>query len=289
MTNSTNSKSIIFIFIYSIFILFQFSCSPSNNSSDSGPDRFNLEKDLLLAQFDCKTDVDDLHSVAALATVLGSPTFKNIKYHAVAGSYGIQEGLYVPGNELFDSAFGPKWSDAHNNHDKALEEVKILVIGVIEEGGDVWIPEAGQSDFSANVVRNILSSNPQINTKERIHIVQHSDWNEEVTSIESLQFVKEYTDYNKIPDGNVVGNGTPGFRSEEVIDWQSKLEDPHLINIWNLAISLGKEYNGIDGRYNNTAVANSGLDFSDLSETCWILGMEEIVDAEEFFERFKRN
>jgi hypothetical protein len=47
---------------------------------------FNLKKDLLLAQYDCKTDVDDLHSVAAFATILANPEFSGINYHAVAGT-----------------------------------------------------------------------------------------------------------------------------------------------------------------------------------------------------------
>jgi len=262
------------------------SCVPASDSSVSNPPKFNLENDLLLAQFDCKTDVDDLHSAAALATILRSTKFKDVKYHAVAGAYGTQDGLYVPANDLFVAAFGSHWSDAHTDHEEALKEVTSLVVSVIEDGGDVWIPEAGQSDFSAKVVQNVKSSRPDLKTKERIHIVQHSNWNEEVTSSRSLEFVKVNTDYNKIPDGNVVGNGSPGFRSEEIIDWQSKIEDPDLVTIWNLALTIGNQYNGKEGRYENEAITNGGLDFSDLSETCWILGLDHIVDAREFFEVF---
>ena len=120
-------------------------------------------------------------------------------------------------------------------------------------------------------------------TAVRIHVVQHSDWNEQVTSPESLQFVKQNTDYQKIPDGNVVGNGTPGFRSPEYTGWKNKIKNPRLKEIWQLAIDLGIKYNGKDGRYNNAAVSAGGLDFSDLSETCWILGLESIKDAEHFF------
>ena len=38
--------------------------------------------------------------------MLADPRFSNVKYHAVAGAYGIQEGLYVPPNDLFKIAFG---------------------------------------------------------------------------------------------------------------------------------------------------------------------------------------
>ena len=66
---------------------------------------FNIEKDLLLVQYDCKTDVDDLHTVAAFFTLMSNVTYSNINYHAVAGTYGIQNGLYVPPNPLFELAF----------------------------------------------------------------------------------------------------------------------------------------------------------------------------------------
>ena len=61
------------------------------------------------------------------------------------------------------------------------------------------------------------------------------------------------------------------------------IKDAILIEIWQLAVDLGNKYNGKDGRYNNKAVSEGGLDFSDLSEVCWILGLEDIKDTEQFF------
>lgn len=245
--------------------------------------RFNLEKDLLLAQFDCKTDVDDLHSAAALKMLLADPKFSKIKYHAVAGTYGIQEGLYVPPNDLFQLAFGKNWSDAHTDAESAIKQVKAKVESTLAGGGNIWIADGGQSDFSAKLVKSIQADLPDVKTSERIHVVQHSDWNEEVTSPESLQFVKVNTAYHKIADGNVVGNGTPGFRTPEFTGWKSKTKNQKLQEVWQLAVDLGIKYNGKEGRYNNAAVAAGGLDFSDLSETCWILGIENIKDTEQFF------
>lgn len=267
-------------------ILILFSACNSQKQEITLLGRFDIQKDLLLAQFDCKTDVDDLHSVAGLGTLLRDVRFADINYHGVAGSYGTQEGLYVPANELFINTFGKRWSDAYANHDKALAEVTDLVTKVLKDGGNVWIPEAGQSDFSAAMVRNIQATMPKINTKERIHIVQHSDWNEKVTSAEALAFVKENTNYHKIDDGNFGNNGTPQFRSEGPVDWQSKLTNSGAIAGWNLAISIGDQYNGKDGRYENKDVTNGGLDFSDLSETCWIFGFEGLKDYDAFFDEF---
>ena len=244
---------------------------------------FNIEKDLLLVQFDCKTDVDDIHTAAALAALMSSSTFSEINYHAVAGTYGIQGGLYVPPNDLFQLAFDNNWTDAHENFKKAVEQVMITVKETLGNQGDVWIAEAGQSDFTAKLIKAIQAEMPKINIAQRIHVVQHSGWNEEMTTPEELQFVNMNADYHKIPDGNAVGNGSPGFRDSKFVNWEEKVSDPELLKIWQFAIDLSNQYNGKDGRYNNEAISAGGLDFSDLSEVCWILGLEDIKDVEQFF------
>jgi hypothetical protein len=249
---------------------------------------FNIEKDLLLVQFDCKTDVDDLHSAAALITLLSNSKFSTINYHAVAGTYGIQEGLYVPPNTLFQLAFDDNWTDAHENFKTAVEKVKNKAKATLVNQGDIWIAEAGQSDFTAELVKAIHTDLPAIDISKRIHVVQHSDWNEEVTAPESLEFVKKNTDYHKIPDGNVVGNGTPGFRTPEFTYWKENISNPELLKIWQLTVDIANRYNGKEERYNNEAIAAGGLDFSDLSEVCWILGIQDIKDTEQFFNLYSK-
>ncbi len=274
------SNALIFISLATISLSFK---SNGVYETKSNKGRFNVDKDLLLAQFDCKTDVDDLHSAAALSMLLSNSNFSKVKYHAVAGTYGVQEGLYVPPNDLFQLAFGKNWTDAHENFESAIKQVKVIAESTLANGGDIWIAEAGQSDFSAALVKAIQADLPKVKTVQRIHLVQHSDWNEKVTSPESLQFVKQNTDYQKIADGNVVGNGTPGFRTPEYSGWKNKITNSRLKEIWQLAVDLGIKYNGKDGRYNNAAISAGGLDFSDLSETCWIMGLEDIKDTEHFF------
>lgn len=278
-------NSFILIFILSSCLSLPVKAS-ALTVSDEG--RFDIEKDLLLAQFDCKTDVDDLHTVAALTTLLADPKYSELQYHAVAGTYGVQKGLYVPPNDLFQLAFGDNWTDAHENVEAAVNQVKAKVKATLAEEGNIWIAEAGQSDFTAALIKAIQADLPELNIAQRIHVVQHSDWNEKSTSEESLQFVKEHTEYHKIPDGNATDNGTPGFRSAETIPWQTEITDPQLTAVWELAIALSNMYNGKDERYNNKAIAAGGLDFSDLSEVCWILGTEDIKDATEFFSLFAR-
>lgn len=248
--------------------------------------RFNMAKDLLLVQYDCKTDVDDLHTVAAFATLMAHPNYSDVQYHAVAGTYGIQDGLYVPAEELFQMAFHEsQWSDAHNEAEKALNDVLKKVQATLNDGGDIWVADAGQSDFSAKWIEALRAAQPQVDAKKRIHVVQHSNWNEEVTAPDLLQYVKETVDYHKIPDGNAVGNGTPGFRSDEKITWEAYLKESNdLKKLWRLAISIGDRYNGREGRYLNESIAAGGLDFSDLSETCYIFNLEQLRDANAFFE-----
>ena len=263
-------------------------CKQQNETRNTveSPLRFHQATDLLLVQYDCKTDVDDLHSVAAFRTLIADPDYSNIKYHAVAGTYGVQEGLYVPPNALFEQAFGDNWTDANIDRAAALEKVKNLVMPFLASDGDIWIAEAGQSDFTASLIKALQSELPALDIHERIHVVQHSDWNEEVTADEDLSLVKQESDYHKISDGNVVGNGTPGFRTSEYKIEQLSVRNPELKLVWQTAIGLCNRYNGQEGRYNNEAIASGGFDFSDLSEVCWILNLENIKDAEQFFRRF---
>jgi len=270
--------------LFSFLVLFV-ACQPATSASQS-LGRFSVEHDLFLAQFDSKTDVDDIQSVAAVATMLADPRFSEVRYHAVAGAYGIQDGLYVPANELFELAFGSNWSDAHNDYERALSEVSALVIEILNSGGTVWIADAGQSDFTADVVRQIENALPEIDPKKRIHVVQHSEWNQEVTAPENLAYVKTTASYHKIPNGNAPGNGTPGLRTDESVVWREHITSSKLQEIWELAIAIANRYNAQDGRYDNTAIGEGGMDFSDVSETCWIFGFAGLADVEAFFREF---
>lgn len=278
--------------LYNILIttisLFLFQSSSAQARKNHNAKSFDLDRDLLLVHYDCKTDVDDLQSVAAFATLLENPPYSKINYHAVAGAYGIQEGLYVPPNELFKLPFGKQWTDAHKNLERAVDRVKRIAESTLKNKGDIWIADAGQSDFSARLIMAIQEDLPNLDLKKRIHIVQHSDWNEEVTSPAYLNFVKANADYHKIPDGNARGNGTPGFRSPEFIKWKDQVKDSHLIEVWQLAIDLSNKYNGKEDRYLNEAISAGGLDFSDFSEVCWILGLDKIEDTEDFFELYAK-
>ena len=152
-------------------MLFRSSYASQNAYEPDLQGSFDRNKDLYLTHFDLKTDVDDVHSVAGVATMLADARFSKVRYHAVAGAYGIQEGPYVPAEEVFDLAFGEHWSDAHAEFDKTLNEVRGLAIDTLKRGGLIWISDAGQSDFSAALVRAIREQISESSVRERIHIV----------------------------------------------------------------------------------------------------------------------
>lgn len=271
-----------------LVILTSFNCLSINDTRHQDKKKkqdltFQLDTDLLLLHYDCKTDVDDLHSVAAAASLIRIDTFSNLHYHAVAGAYGIQEGLYVPAEKLFSLAFGKNWSDAHGNFNQALKEVHEKCLTTLEAGGRLWIAEAGQSDFSARLIEEITMSNPKLELKNKITIVQHSDWNESVTDSNKLRYVKEKIDYIKIQDGNTEGNGTPGFNTKERVYWEAILKKSNLDRIWNLAIELAHKYNGTDHRYLNPTIKDGGFDFSDFSEVHYILNIKEVSNCQDYF------
>ena len=258
--------------------------SPAMGSDQLG--MFEKGRDLFLAHFDSKTDVDDIHSVAGIATLLADPRFDGIDYHAVAGAYGIQQGLYVPANELFEMAFGSHWSDRHTDPAKALQEVATLALATLQAGGRIWIAEAGQSDFSAELLRHLQKQLPDTELKPRFNIVQHGAWNEEMTTPEDLAFVRREATYHRIPDGNGGGNGTPSFRHEETVNWRQHVTDSRLIAIWEKALVIADRDNGAEGRYLNKTIKGGGLDFSDVVEATWIFGFNDLTDANSFLANF---
>ncbi|WP_376696160.1 hypothetical protein [Wenzhouxiangella sp. EGI_FJ10305] len=265
---------------------FLLSYSVQVNADPGQLDPFHPDSDLYLAHFDLKTDVDDVHSVAAVATMLADSRFSGVRYHAVAGTYGLQEGEYVPAEGVFDLAFGEHWSDAHKDFGNALSEVSDLSIKALNDGGSIWIADGGQSDFSAALIRRIQKQLPEIPLKDRVTVVQHANWNEEVTTPGDLAFVKESVTYQKLPSGNGTGNGSPGFRAATPVNWREKIGDARLTAIWTSAIEVANRYNGADGRYLNEAIQDGGLDFSDVAETTWIFGFNYLADANDFFEEF---
>ena len=60
----------------SLFFIVALSLSMSSYATTP---KFSMDKDLLLLNFDLKTDVDDVHTIAALDLILQADEFKSLK------------------------------------------------------------------------------------------------------------------------------------------------------------------------------------------------------------------
>lgn len=244
---------------------------------------FDPSSDVFVAHFDSKPDVDDLHTIAAVGSLLKQDAFACVDAVAVAGAYGTQGGDYIHSPKLFELAFGEKWLDGHNNRSATVAAQAELYTDTLSNGGAVWIMIAGQADIAADALALANEQSPNLPFKSRLHLVQHSDWNEQVTTPEKLAFVREVADYQKIADGNARGNGTPGYTSDSAELWPRVLSDPTIGPVWNQAKQLADERNP-GSAYVNPSVASGGFDFSDTSEMSHIFGLKVLDNVRLFFD-----
>ena len=245
---------------------------------------FDISSDVFVAHFDSKPDVDDLHSIAAVGSLLKLPELSCVEAIGVAGAYGEQGGEYIASPNLFDMAFGDDWLDGHNQRDETVAAQAALFVDTLKGGGDVWVIVAGQGDIAADALVLAKAEAPDLDYKARVHVVQHSDWNEGATNADKLAFLKAETDYLKIPDGNARGNGTPGFTTDSGALWQRVLADPIVGPMWREAKGLADAKNDT-AAYVNPSVKAGGFDFSDTVEATHVFGMEDLDDVEGFFAR----
>jgi hypothetical protein len=164
------------------------------------------------------------------------------------------------------------------------------MLAALDRGGDVWIAEAGQSDFSHDAIQNVVAAMPSVDLG-RFHLVQHSTWNEEVTTQSKLNWLRQNIDYIHIEDGNFP-NSTPDFKTfpEEITPadlalWGQLTSHGTLGPLWTEARRIADQYNPISA-YNNTAIEAGGFDFSDCAETCYIFGYGSLNDHVDFFGTF---
>lgn len=255
-------------------------CGGSNPSPQPDPDpnptgtlgRFDLAKDILLCNYDSKPDEDDLHAVAGLGTMLRDPRIAGIDYHCTAGAYGRQGGTFLDEPRLFDLAFGDNWASAHTNRDRAVDIAADKAIAALDAGGDVWVTEAGQSDVTARIVKQIKAERPAVNTNQRVHVVQHSDWNENQTTPADLTYVRNNTQYNKIADGNSANNGTPQLKTNSSGYWSRAKSDAQVGALWTEADAAARRGFAVD--WNNESIVGGGMDFSDTVEPMYVFGFE---------------
>ena len=236
----------------------------------------DLSSDLISLHYDHAPDRDDAHATAAgkqVATVIGFTPW------VVGGAYGADNAdRYRESSEVvMDAVWGSNgWVHADDNWPAAVQATADRWENTLEDCGDLWIAEAGQSDFSADVVRELQSRLPALETTERIHLVQHSGWNEEMALDADLAFVRQQTDYIRIPDGNGGGNGTADFNDQNY--------DGPFVNAALNSVNAA----GFAAAFDYYSPQDDRLDFSDTVELMEILdiNVDEVNNIDDFAERF---
>lgn len=234
---------------------------------------FNAKADLISLHYDHAPDKDDGHSAAADRTVLETLFGKDwIAEHVVpvSGAYGKNKKSFNPKSDLVMNATWNErggWLAAHDDWDATVGRLVERWGETLQAGGDVWVKDGGQSDLTADVVRRIKKAMPDIDTQKRIHVVQHSDWNERQTTDEDLAYAKAQTDYIRIGDANRYLNKRGG----DAQFVESAVTHPVFGDAWKAAF----EY--YDPKHR--------LDFSDTGELLHIVGLGE-MGIEAFRQKF---
>jgi hypothetical protein len=236
---------------------------------------FAPAKDLISLHYDHAPDKDDGHSAAADRTLLQSLYGAYwISKHVVpvSGAYGKNAKHFDRDSDaVMDAAWKNccGWLAAHTSR-AVVDELAKTWTKTIEAGGDVWVKEGGQSDITAAVVERVRKQSPAIDTATRIHVVQHSNWNEDQTTDTALAYTKKHTDYIRIRDANAYLN-KKGGNSAFV---RAAIAHPTFSAAWKAAFT----YYDPEER----------LDFSDTGELMHILGLGEI-GFDEFAKRYLEN
>ncbi|MEM9612961.1 MAG: hypothetical protein AAF962_01290 [Actinomycetota bacterium] len=238
----------------------------------------NLAKDLISLQYDHAPDRDDGHATVAgreVATKVGFTPW------VIGGAYGADNArTYREASEpVMDATWGKNgWINADDDWNGAVKATADRWQQTLQACGDVWIAEGGQSDLSADVVRELKKRMPGLDTEARIHLVQHSDWNERMALDADLAYAKANTDYIRIPDGNNGGNGTADLNLE-------KYNGPFINDALN-----GRHGAGWKAAFDYYSPTSARLDFSDTVELLHILGVgtNQVNGVEDFADLYIR-
>jgi len=275
---------------------------------------FDMHNDTLLAQFDIKGDLDDIHAIAALGSILASEEYKTLvtNTYAVQGTVERTTGTqyYVPA--LMTQAFGAqnrKWFDALGDYDTAVNNVAQRVITGLKRNnntGKVWVMEAGQSAFTHDWLKKVITTDNGIgveDTRERVIVVQHSWYNEEQSNQHKLAYLIKNVRYIAIDDGNAIYDqeqdrgpntarlqgrqdenaftpGDPKWLKAARSEQNQKLAAKKL---WIMADDFIKNMPAIHGKLHQ----QGGTDYSDVVEALWILELNDEIDTNnKFWQRF---
>lgn len=246
------------------------------------PQSFDSVRDLVALHYDFAPDRDDIHSAAADRTMLQQLFGEDwMCEHVlpVSGTYGNNAFMFLGGDadKMMENVWGTcgGYIDADRHildlffswRPQPERQAAKTWLETFRKGGDVWVKEGGQSDFTQKVLSIVKMKAPFLDTKSRVHVVQHSQWNEDWTRDSALASVKGSTDYIRIPGANPVLCNQNTEENQAFI-WAAT-NHPLYAKYWKAAFKF------LD--------PNKRLDFSDTSELLFILGWRDRqVDIEGF-------
>lgn len=231
---------------------------------------YRNDVDLISLHFDHAPDRDDGH--ATVADLVVTRHF-GIVPHVVSGTYGDgNRDRYVSGAEaVMQITWGNNWLDAHDNWGAAVQFTASVWLNTLNTGGDIYVAEGGQSDFTADVIRLIIQQSSVITTR-RITVIQHSLINEANANQSDLSFVKSNTNYIKIKDGN--SENLTADLHQPSKTFTARARASYFSDQWNAAFA-----------YLNP---RQKLDFSDTVELLYILniGTDQVANPDDFADVF---
>ncbi|MEO0796244.1 MAG: hypothetical protein AAFX93_13835 [Verrucomicrobiota bacterium] len=317
-------KHLLFFLVSVLAVCYVHAQAPTPPNSNPPAINFDKTKDLFIPQFDSKPDPDDIHAMAALGSMLAHPDLHDVDYFAVQGSVGMQPSRtpngYIPAPALMTMAFGPenvRWTQAGRgrlntdpgtpNWNASVVRVRDKAKTALDRGGKVYVMEAGNSDFTRDWVQSLINNTSYTanDTRNRIVVVQHSNWNETRTTTtvgftganshpagitNVLDWVRNNTDYRRIEDGNG-NNSTPNYRTSTT-SFANQAEannnpNTHARDMWREADRLIQDNGYLPG---HSTITVGGVDYSDCVEAWYIFGLGTTVDNNtKFFNRYVTN
>lgn len=225
--------------------------------------------DFIALHFDNAPDPDDGHATVVDLMIVDFYGLRD-SISVISGAYGEQlRDVYQPGSEaVFYAAWGEEgydstWINAHKRYSHARVRSVARWTKALSDGGQVWVAEGGQSDFTADVMRSIAEASPNLNLKN-IHVVQHSHgkkgFNESRTTVADMNYVKQRATYVTINNGNA-SNGTADLHDR----------NDFIANKFKRNAVYGTAWTAAFNYLNPFAWKFDG---SDAVELLWILGQE---------------
>ncbi|MEM9133130.1 MAG: hypothetical protein AAF962_01285 [Actinomycetota bacterium] len=226
---------------------------------------FDPTTDLLVLHFDNAPSYDDSYAAVASLEISSRLGLEPLVVNGTRS--GETDRFNAYSTFVMDAAWGDAYLDAVIDRDGAVATSVERWLAALDGGGSVWVAEGSPSHLTADVLREVIRLRPDVDTAARIHVVQHSDFNEQNTAEEVLAYVQSVVDYQRIDDGNE-RNNTADLRMASPAFEEAALAGRHG-DAWAVAFDL---------------FGSQILDFSDAVTLLHIVGVDvnEVADSEDF-------